>query len=248
MLDRASTTPPQNQPPLSHRPTLALNATGGALTYDPHSSMQHWPTPMLRFGVNPYGDPLYRIVLSSSRMNLAIDDDGVAVWIPTYTFMDKQGRPIAMWVMERWLSAWDFCQMTPRKWNETMLILGPYPERGEYQHCHSFETCTPTDANLEKLISWIEEGKTRPFAEHLKANKGQYENEEKAKRAKMNDIILDKWSSYGCAPFVGGAGVKRGTKTRPILKTANELGLPIGNNKFSTIPSKKVKNHVASNR
>lgn len=191
-----------------------------ALEYDPVANLQHWPASLQRFGNNPYGQPLYRIIFAPSRRNLAGDFSGFH-WIPTYR------RLGAVWVLERWRSAWDFAQMPRERWDREMLILGPYPERGEYDHCHTFFPVLPADANLDKLISWIEEGKKRSWQDNLDACKAEYEQETKDQRNMQEAILHGAYPAFGANAMVGGA-VSRGTKTRPIIKTAEEIGLPHG--------------------
>jgi hypothetical protein len=89
----------------------------------------------------------------------------------------------------------------------------------------------PSEANLEKLISWIEEGRKRSFSENREACQADWDAEQRDISLKSDAIIRNALPSFGIAPMVGRGG-GRGTKTRPILKTAQELGLPVGGNKF----------------
>ena len=95
-----------------------------------------------RFGVNPFGAPLYRIIFSDSRTYLlgGKHPDGACEYreYPLYPLLKGQ------WVMERWMSPEDFAgkrevyereQLDPES---GLLTLGPYPHRGEYAFCHQF--------------------------------------------------------------------------------------------------------------
>lgn len=202
-----------------------------SLDYDPTISLRHYPLPMRRFGLNPYSEPLYRIVFAPSRRNLAGGVDGQAYrWVSTYRYLGEA------WVLERWLPAEEFAKCSREKWDRELLILGPWPERGEYVHAHTF-TCSPTDANIEKLVSWIEEGKKRRFQEHLDACREEYDQDTKERRNKMDAIIRNALPAFGSAPFAGGRG-GRGTKTAPLVRSANELNLPSGQNKFINLRGK----------
>lgn len=210
------------------------------LDYDPVTDLRHYPLPMGRFGKNPYGENLYRIVYSDSRRNLVggLWNDGTKGyrWAPTYDQI--RGK----WVLERWLAADEFAGCSRESWDSTLvdpnsgyLLLGPYPFRGEYQHCHTFETCDPLNANLDKLISWIEEGRRRRFTEHRAACQKSYEDEAKSRRGNMDALIGNALPAYGTRPFISGTGVSRGTKTDyPLRRRAEELGLPVGHNKLTT--------------
>jgi hypothetical protein len=197
--------------------------------YDPATHLRQYPLPMARFGQNPYGDNLYRIVFAPSRCNLAGGVEGQSYrWVPTYRSLGEA------WVMERWLPAEEFAKCSRAKWDRDLLILGPWPERGEFAHCHTFEACGPVDANLDKLVAWIEAGRQRSFSENLTACRDEYERDTRERRSKMDAIIRNALPSFGTSAFVGSHG-QRGTKTAPVVRTANELQLPTGNNKFVTL-------------
>jgi|SRR5580692_4152082 hypothetical protein len=189
------------------------------LGYDPKVNLTHWPMPMGRFGLNPYGDPLYRIIFAPSRRNLA-GDAGDFRWVPTYRAIG------AKWVLERWHDPWKFSQCTKESWDRQLAhILGPYPSRGEYAHVHTFEVVQPPDCDLGKLISWIEEGQKRSYQDNLDALKGQYADEEAANRAKQLAIIDDAHPAFGTTA-IASARVARGTKAPKVRRSANELGMP----------------------
>ena len=128
-------------------------------------TLRHYPLSLERFGKNPYGDHLYRIVFAPSRRSIVFGEwpDGAneARLIPTYSELGN------VWVLERWLSAAEFARCDRATWDATLSILGPYPERGEYEKCHVFALSGPDDANLDKLISWIEEGQIQALQEWL---------------------------------------------------------------------------------
>lgn len=216
------------------------------LDYDPKTPLQHWPLPMARFGQTPHNENLYRIVFAPSRLHLIggewADGSHGFRWVPRYRNVGAQ------WILERWLSADDYAKCSREKWDRDLLILGPYPSRGEYDLCHVFEACTPGHANLEKLISWIEEGRRRSYQDHLDACRAEYDQETKDSRSKIDAIARNAAQSFPGSPFVSmhiGAKQGRGTKIAPIIRTAEELGLPAGNNKFMQLRGKN-KPHVHS--
>ena len=211
------------------------------LNYDPKSNLTHYPMPMARFGLNPYGEPMYRIVSTASRRNLSggrwSNGEVGYRWVLTYKHIPDP------WVLERWHSPWDFARCGKAQWdiaqtNESgYLTLGPYPDRGEYSHVHTF-TCPIVDANLEKLIAWIEAGRERSWQDNLDACNQEYADEEKDKQGKMDAVVRNALPAYLDRPFVSGTGVKRGTKTAPMILTADQVKMPngrpapLGNNKF----------------
>lgn len=195
------------------------------LTYDPVSSLQHYPASggMRRYGVNPYGEPIYRIVFAPSRRYLVVgewpDGSNCAQWVVKHRNVGN------LWIMERWLPAEQFAKCSREEWNRDNLILGPWPEKGEYELCHVFDVAPPSDASIETLISMIEYGRRIPFGEILAFHRKEAEKEQAERRAKAEDLIRDKLPAFGASPFVGGAGVRRVTPI-PTLRSAQELGLP----------------------
>ena len=189
---------------------------------DPSGSLKHFPIPMQRFGLNSFGENLYRIVLASSRRNLVFGrwngtGTGRAKWVQTYPQIGNE------WILEKWLDAFTFAG-PPSAWDD---ILGPYPTRGEYQMCGntSFE---PEHTNVEKLISLITAGDRHSWAEKLAACRKQAENLEREKSELRKAIILDALPAFGHAPFSQPSTGRGGAvKTSPVLRSANELGLPV---------------------
>lgn len=186
------------------------------MDYDPKANLRHHPTSMARFGQNPYGENLYRIVFAPSRRFLVVGER--ARWWPKYPECGDT------WVMERWYSPMEY-HGTREAWDEMCSNLGPYPERGEYDICHHFEFTGPDDCNLDKLISWIEEGRKRNPQENTNALKDAAAKEENDMRNARLDIIGNALPAFGSAPMVGHGG-GRGTKTMPVLRSAQEAGLP----------------------
>lgn len=194
------------------------------MNYDPKSNLRFWPTEsMSRFGQNPYGGNLYRIVFAPSRRHIVYgewpDGSRKADWVRTYADLGD------CWVLEKWLSAYDFTKCTAETWNMMLTVLGPYPDRGEYELVHAFEACPPADANLDKLISWIEAGRKYSAAENLTSLRKDLEEEETGRRNQRLARISNALPAFGAAAMSGPGG-GRGTKTMPMQYTAEELNLP----------------------
>ena len=199
------------------------------LNYDPVRNLRHYPIPMGRFGKNPYGENLYRIVFAPSRRHLVYgewpDGSQQANWVRKYFQVGDQ------WIMECWLPAAEYACMPRERWDREMLILGPYPDRGEYELCHVFETCAPSDASLAVLINVIKEGRRRPLAEKIAFERVDAERERKAIGDRQEAMIRNWLPAFGTSAMAGYGG-GRGVKTAPILRTAEELGLPTQGGQF----------------
>lgn len=112
-------------------------------------------------------------------------------------------------------------------WDILCSNLGPYPERGEYDIAHHFDVVQPDDCNLDKLISWMEEGHKRNPRENTAALKDALAKEESDLSKTRQAIIGNARPAFGMAPMSAPGG-NRGTKTAPPIRfSAYELGLPI---------------------
>src|SRR5579863_5874063 len=83
---------------------------------DPANSLQHFPMAMARFGLNPFGENRFRIVLASTRRSLVFgkwNESGTerAKYCLTYPEIGPN------WILEEWLDAFAFTGVTPTQWN-----------------------------------------------------------------------------------------------------------------------------------
>ena len=211
-----------------------------SLEYDPKVNLRHYPMPMAKYGTNPYGEPLYRIVFRDSRRHLvggAFAGEGPAYhWVPKYRHVS------AAWILERWHTAFEFTRMSQLQWDTTMvdpvsgwLILGPYPSRGEYDLVWEFDQGVSADS-LDNIIAAIEKGRQRSFGEVRAAHDAEYQAEEKETRRLAQEEIRDAVTAFGIAPMSSLSGVNRGTKTVPELRSAQELGLRAPRRNFRRNP------------
>jgi hypothetical protein len=100
-----------------------------------------------RFGKNPYGEPMYRLIWGESRLDWAggkweNDTTEAGLFKPTWVG-EKQitryhGNQLKMWILEIWTPP----PCSPEKWKELFTeyidgrsvdTLGPFPERGDYE-------------------------------------------------------------------------------------------------------------------
>lgn len=147
------------------------------------------------------------------------------------------------WVLEKWISAFEATLMTEDEYNlrfrdpfTGLCISGPYPSRGAYHFCEELN-CSPADANMEWLTGLILKAKNNdPKANGQAIRAAQKKAEEDEDKARF-DRVQNLNSAFGirAASFRGHPKI---TKSRPTMKTANELGLPL--TKVSTMPGRKV--------
>lgn len=211
----------------------ASSVTIAGALYDP-SNLKIYPgINMDRHGLNPFSLPIYRLVFASSVVHQVAyqstggyeTDNAGAVystsggswrweWRPKYWAIGDQ------WIMEQWRSAWEFHGMGRAQWEREFPNL-PFMPEGVYEHCHTFEACTPTDANIEKLISWIKEGRNRTPGEIATAVRAEYDAETLATGNEISERIRHCLPAFGTVAISGR--VSRGTKTDAIKRTAEDM-------------------------
>lgn len=182
---------------------------------------------MSRYGLNPFGENLWRLVVSDSRTHLVNgqwNESGAITAKECLCYPHLRG----VWILERWLSAWEYTRMTPGMWaNSPESITGLYPHRGEYVLAGD-GGIDPEHINLDLLITMIEAGTKMPWVERLAACKLAQENKDRAYDSHADSLIRDCFPAFGGSPFsqisTGAGGIG---KTAPALKTANELRLPV---------------------
>lgn len=182
---------------------------------------------MARYGQNPFGENLWRLVWSDSRTYLVCgqwNDSGAVRAQECLCYPQIRGQ----WILERWLSAWDYTRMLPSQWDASQEnILGPYPSRGEYVLAGD-GGLDPGLINFDLLIPMIEAGAKMSWGERLAACHLSQANKDKEYDRKADAIIRNAFPAFGGVPFsqlsTGAGGLSKST---PELKTANELGLPV---------------------
>ncbi len=199
------------------------------LLADPANSLQHYPMDMSRFGRNPFGENRFRIILAASRRSLVQgqwNEAGLprARWCQTY----PQFAAGELYILEEWVDAFTFTGTTPTGW--TMgdgQYLGPYPHRGEYVMCGN-SGFDPMQTNIEKLISLVHAADKYSWSEKLVACKNMATKEEIEKKCLRESIIRDCFPAFDGATFSQlSTGAGGASKSTPVLRSANELGLPV---------------------
>jgi len=196
---------------------------------------------MKRYGLNPHGENLYRIVFAPSVMRLVGGrwPDGRM----EYRLRPKYRELGDVWVLEKWISALKDSGMTEQTYNFTftepgtgLLLNGPYPRRGVYQHVHTFETVQPADCNLDWLIGIIQKAEYNDPAKVKAAIEAHYLKKETSEDAAQFDRIRESMPAFGLRP-TSFHGHVRSTKTHRVDQRANRIRqpngrpMPIGRNK-----------------
>lgn len=195
------------------------------------------PSVMKRFGENPYGGPLFRIVFAPSVKMLCggepTNPEAEGYGVPGYYVRPAYRHIGAKWIMEKWISAFDHTMMTEEQYNlkfrdpyTGLILTGPYPSRGVYFECHTFDFLSPGDCNIETIAALVKKAKMNDPAANARAMRQTREAEEKADQQNRFDKIKDLMPVAGIRAANIGGHVKA-TKSAPTPKTANELGLPI---------------------
>jgi hypothetical protein len=149
-------------------------------------------------------------VLAASRRNLVggLWPDGKIgyEWVLTY-----ENLPKGSWVLEKWLSPgefagskedWDLLYRDPAT---GFLLLGPYPDRGEYQMVFTLDQTDVSQFNLEEIIKMIEHGKSNSAQSVKDACRRAYEKEEAAKDAIIEGTLRERLPAFGVRPMFSSA-------------------------------------------
>lgn len=136
------------------------------------------------------------------------------------------------WVLEKWISAYELTGQTESQYGETfkdhetgLFPTGPYPHRGVYHYCETL-SCSPADANFDKLVAWIAKAKYNRPQDNAQALIGAMEKQEKADANERFERMKEVMPAFGIRAANIGGRVKA-TKSAPMMKSANELGLPM---------------------
>lgn len=208
---------------------------------------------MKRYGENPYGDSLYRVVFSDSRTDLIGGKwpDGRLEYREVPRYPDLHA-----WVLEKWQSPEEYAG-TREEYERQQLDLesglftcGPYPNRGEYAFVYAFP-CAPGDGMVSKIVTAIKLSRSITTGQQKQAIMGAYEQQEKDRFNRFDAIWDDAMGfrqqadavvSFG--PNWGRQGFKRGSDM-PADKLAS-APLPTGDNYFGAM-SKTIAEEIHAN-
>lgn len=173
-------------------------------------------------GTNRHGEPNFRVVWGGSRLTWIggrwTDRDASGNFVRERVELRRVPKylPIERWHIERWMPPESYG--SPKEWYEqtteiedgiSVAALGPYPARGEYEHCFTLESTRGefiplTTAACDWIVRAIEwSGRQAP-----RERRGAIAARE-ARRARdwdrdADDVLDDAGPAFGGAPFVGG--------------------------------------------
>ena len=181
-------------------------------------------------GLNRYGEPNYRVVWGWNRLGWIggkfedRDEQGNLIREVVELRQEPKYSAVNRWHVERWVAPEAYG--SPRAWysqtvesadGRSVAALGPYPERGEYEHSFTIEgpngefvQLTPTI--VERVAQAIEWARRKPSSEQRAK---LYEREERGDREYESwalDLLDDAMPALHGQPFVT---VKRESKERP---------------------------------
>ena len=173
-------------------------------------------------GVNRYGEPNFRVVWGGSRL----------AWIGgRWTDRDANGNqvreavemrrvpkylPENRWHVERWMPAESYG--SPEQWLEQtteiedgvrIAALGPYPSRGDYEHCFTLESASGqfiplTPAACDWIVRAIEWSRRQRRTEMRGAIAAREARRERHLDRGMDDILDDAVPAFHGEAFVVG--------------------------------------------
>ena len=175
-------------------------------------------------GANTFGEANFRVVWGGSRLTWMggrwtdRDASGNVIREAIETRRVPKYLPVDRWHIERWMPAESYG--SPEQWYEQttevedgirIAALGPYPARGEYEHCFTLATAAGGYVALSPAAcDWIVRAGewTRRQA---RTEQGGAIAAREARRARdwdrdADDLLDDAVPAFHGAPFVGCAG------------------------------------------
>ncbi|MGB7434710.1 MAG: hypothetical protein WBR26_03260 [Candidatus Acidiferrum sp.] len=171
-------------------------------------------------GLNRYGEANYRVVWGWNRLAWIggkfedRDEHGKLLREVVELRQEPKYSELNRWHVERWLPPEAYG--SPRQWyaqtvesagGRSVPALGPYPERGEYEHCFTlaglhgeFVQLTPTI--VERVANAIEFSRRMPAS---KSRERLYDRETRGERKYDNwayDVLDDSVPALHGQPFV----------------------------------------------
>ena len=172
-------------------------------------------------GSNPFGEPNYRAIWGWNRLAWIggkFEERDPATGSLLREVVELRQEPkypaVNRWHIEKWLPAEAYG--SPRTWyaqtievanGRSIPALGPYPSRGEYEHCLTLETAKGQFVQLtataaEHIARAIEWSRKHPRST---SRRSLYEREARAERASDEtayDILDDAVPAFHKQPFI----------------------------------------------
>jgi hypothetical protein len=174
-------------------------------------------------GTNLYGEANFRVVWGGSRLTWMggrwtdRDESGNVIRETIETRRVPKYLPVERWHIERWMSAESYG--SPEQWEEKttevedgirILALGPYPARGEYEHCFTLagakgEFLPLSPAACDWIVRAVEWAKRQPRREQGGAIAAREARRDRDWNRDADDMLDDAVPAFHGAPFVGCA-------------------------------------------
>jgi hypothetical protein len=172
-------------------------------------------------GCNSYGEANFRVVWGGSRLTWMggrwtdRDENGNVIREVIESRRVPKYLPVERWHIERWMPAesygspehW-YAQTTEIEDGIRIAALGPYPSRGEYEHC--FTLATPggefmalSPAACDWIVRAVEWAKRQPRRERGGAIASREARRDRDWNSEADDLLDDAGPAFSGAPFVG---------------------------------------------
>lgn len=177
---------------------------------------------LAKFGRTPYGQPLFRVVWSETRMEQVLLHTGEYGWQMRYL-----GDPC--WILEKWLAP----SYSREEWYRLFSVqvsdpvsnqlwakcyLGPYLEHGDYHACYRLERYGKpmplTLAIIEYYARLIEAGREATEAQRRYAIEQRHARERRDWENRFDAIFDDAQPAFGVQAIMSGYGAKT-TRVKP---------------------------------
>lgn len=174
-------------------------------------------------GLNRYGEPNFRVIWGWSRLTWIggkwkdCDASGNVIREIIELRQAPKYFPHERWHIERWLPPEAYG--SPQLWHSQTIeredgilipALGPYPRRGEYEHCFTLqglrsEFVPLSPAACEWIVRAIEFARALPAQEHHAALQRREAARERDWNAQADAIFDDSGPAFHGAPFTAVA-------------------------------------------
>jgi hypothetical protein len=171
-------------------------------------------------GINPYGQPNYRCVWGWNRLAWIggkfedRDEQGALLRERIELRKEPKYPAVNRWHIEKWVPpesygsprAW-YAQTIERENGVSIPALGPYPSRGEYEHCFTLEgprgefvqlTATVVE-HVARAIEWT---RSAPRSAGKRALSGREQRQERAYDDWAYGVLDDAVPAFHNQPFV----------------------------------------------
>jgi hypothetical protein len=175
-------------------------------------------------GTNLYGEANFRVVWGGSRLTWMggrwtdRDENGKVIRETIETRRVPKYLPVELWHIERWMPAESYG--SPEQWEAQttevedgirILALGPYPARGEYEHCFTLasaqgEFLPLSPAACDWIVRAVAWAKRQPRREQGGAIAAREARRDRDWNREADDMLDDAVPAFHGAPFVGCAG------------------------------------------